>query len=292
MSGLLALGSRRGYVGREVERRVDQSHVRECLRKVPDQAAGHRIVLLGQQAHVIAQREQTLEQSARLVLVSWRAGRLQLADGQGQTDPERRPPARPALDLDPAAMRRDDPAHDEETEPQARNVCFEGPTRRNGSNRRCWSSTEMPIPWSAIEMTTSDGVRVTAVPSARTDRLDKRRPKGTRPRPSALRLDTLDHATACGRSLSTTAPCSGCSTQCRARGDQGIREAHDPVELIGDVGEGLTRLGQAPSRGRVVEAAPMSQSAVRQVAVFFWNRKPVIDTAQERDKTGEDEDSC
>ena len=52
---------------RQVPRRVDQAHVRERLRKIADQPAVYAVVLLGQQAHVVAQREQALEVRARQV---------------------------------------------------------------------------------------------------------------------------------------------------------------------------------------------------------------------------------
>src|SRR5436853_888401 len=45
----------------EVERRVDERDVRERLREVADLAAQPRVVLLGQQADVVAQGEQPLE---------------------------------------------------------------------------------------------------------------------------------------------------------------------------------------------------------------------------------------
>src|SRR5712691_200411 len=51
----------------EVMRGVDERDVRERLREVADLAAAARVVLLGQQADVVAQREDPLEQRARLV---------------------------------------------------------------------------------------------------------------------------------------------------------------------------------------------------------------------------------
>ena len=48
-------------------RRVDQRQVGERLREVAELAPGHRVVLLGQQPHVVAQTQQPLEQLAGLV---------------------------------------------------------------------------------------------------------------------------------------------------------------------------------------------------------------------------------
>ena len=47
--------------GRQPESAVDQSHVRKCLRKIADQTASGRVVLLGEEAQVIAGGEETLE---------------------------------------------------------------------------------------------------------------------------------------------------------------------------------------------------------------------------------------
>src|SRR5712691_2602591 len=54
----------------EDDRGVDEREVRECLRKVSELAVRDRVVLLGEQADVVAQVEQSLEQLARLLDVA------------------------------------------------------------------------------------------------------------------------------------------------------------------------------------------------------------------------------
>src|SRR6516164_5488350 len=51
----------------EVVRRVDQGYVRERLRKVSDEPSRVHVVLLGQQADVVAKVEQPPEQPARIL---------------------------------------------------------------------------------------------------------------------------------------------------------------------------------------------------------------------------------
>src|SRR4029077_18252158 len=53
---------------REGEGRSDERQVREGLREVPELPLRDRVVLLGQQADVVAQVEQPLEQLPRLLL--------------------------------------------------------------------------------------------------------------------------------------------------------------------------------------------------------------------------------
>ena len=60
-SGLRAL-LRRLRRARQVVRGVDQRDVRERLREVADQPLASRVVLLGEQADVVAQREQPFEE--------------------------------------------------------------------------------------------------------------------------------------------------------------------------------------------------------------------------------------
>src|SRR5438093_13644001 len=52
----------------EDERRLDQREVRERLRKVAELAPGDGVVLLGEEADVVAQVEQTLEELARFLV--------------------------------------------------------------------------------------------------------------------------------------------------------------------------------------------------------------------------------
>jgi hypothetical protein len=56
-----------GGVVAEVEGRLHQRDVAECLRHVPYQSAVTRIILLAEQSDVTAQREQPLEQLDRLL---------------------------------------------------------------------------------------------------------------------------------------------------------------------------------------------------------------------------------
>ena len=51
----------------EIVRRIDQRDVSEGLRKISELASKNRIVFLGQQANVVAQIQQTLEEIARLL---------------------------------------------------------------------------------------------------------------------------------------------------------------------------------------------------------------------------------
>ena len=51
----------------EVEGGIDQRDVRESLREVADQAFALDIVFLGEQAEIVAQRKQALEEAARVV---------------------------------------------------------------------------------------------------------------------------------------------------------------------------------------------------------------------------------
>ena len=57
----------------EVEGGVDQADVRERLGDVADLPARMRVVLLGEQAHVVAEREEPLEDRARFLAPSLKA---------------------------------------------------------------------------------------------------------------------------------------------------------------------------------------------------------------------------
>src|SRR3546814_10611390 len=63
-SGRLPPRCRTGHLC-EVERGVHQADVAERLREVTELATGHRVVLLGEEPHVVAQGEQPLEQRSR-----------------------------------------------------------------------------------------------------------------------------------------------------------------------------------------------------------------------------------
>src|SRR5262249_9583587 len=54
----------RTHFAAQTERRVDQTHVAIGLRKIAQHPTGERVDLLGQQTHVVAAREQTVEQLA------------------------------------------------------------------------------------------------------------------------------------------------------------------------------------------------------------------------------------
>ena len=64
MIGALLGGLRRA---RQVECAVDQRHMRECLRKIAEQLARGGIVFLAQQADIVAERDQPLEQGVCVV---------------------------------------------------------------------------------------------------------------------------------------------------------------------------------------------------------------------------------
>ena len=74
-------------VAADLGRRVDQRHVGEGLGEVSDQSTGHRVVLLGQQAQVVAQVEQAIEELAGIVLAA--------EQGQAVGQPERAGQERP-----------------------------------------------------------------------------------------------------------------------------------------------------------------------------------------------------
>src|SRR5207248_7027097 len=57
---------RRSVGAREIARGVDQRHVGEGLRKIPEEPSMRRIVLLGEQPDVVAERDEPLEDLARL----------------------------------------------------------------------------------------------------------------------------------------------------------------------------------------------------------------------------------
>ena len=86
-SGALFGGS---LAARKVERGVDQRNMRERLRKVPELASEPRIVFLRQEADIVAQRHEPLEQLPRL-------GDASLQDeivGEPEAAGEKRPFAR------------------------------------------------------------------------------------------------------------------------------------------------------------------------------------------------------
>src|SRR3954469_3700266 len=59
---------RRGQMRQNVERRRDERKVRERLREVPEQALLLRVVLLGEEADVVREIDQLLEQRVRFVM--------------------------------------------------------------------------------------------------------------------------------------------------------------------------------------------------------------------------------
>ena len=67
-------------LSRENEGGVHEGQVREGLREVPGELPAVRIVLFGQQPHVIAQHEEALEQAAGLIVLA--------GQGQGVGKPE------------------------------------------------------------------------------------------------------------------------------------------------------------------------------------------------------------
>src|SRR5579864_7098276 len=70
VSRLIARGAplRGSFGAAQIEGGVDQGHMRESLREIAQLSPGCRIVLFGQEADIIAQREQALEDLTRLGL--------------------------------------------------------------------------------------------------------------------------------------------------------------------------------------------------------------------------------
>src|SRR6185437_1558217 len=71
----------------EGDRGLDQAEMRERLREVPDQLAGVRVDLLGQQADVAAEPQQALEQLSRTLQL---AGAREALHEPERADRERR----------------------------------------------------------------------------------------------------------------------------------------------------------------------------------------------------------
>src|SRR3546814_918829 len=100
-SGRLPPRCRTGHLC-EVERGVHQADVAERLREVTELATGHRVVLLGEEPHVVAQGEQPLEQRSGLVDPAdegQRVGHPERAEQEGALAP------RQAVDRRPGAGR-------------------------------------------------------------------------------------------------------------------------------------------------------------------------------------------
>src|SRR5205814_20218 len=76
--------ARRGRVLREVVCRDDETDVRERLREVPEQALRVRVVLLRDQAEVVPESEQLLEQRDRLVAAALQHERIDEPEGARQ----------------------------------------------------------------------------------------------------------------------------------------------------------------------------------------------------------------
>ena len=80
----------------DLGRRVDERHVGERLREIADQPPRHRVVLLGQQAEVVAEVEQPLEELAGIVVAPEHAQAVGQPERAGE---ERALPAAQAVDL-------------------------------------------------------------------------------------------------------------------------------------------------------------------------------------------------
>ena len=78
----------------ERDRRVDEREVRERLREVAELPARSRVVLLGEQADVVAEVEQPLEELARLVVLALQRQHLASQNEQGRKTPS--PPGSPS----------------------------------------------------------------------------------------------------------------------------------------------------------------------------------------------------
>src|SRR5919201_5497043 len=68
------------------DRGVDEREMGQRLREVAEQTAGARVVLLGEQADVVAQIEQPLEQLARLVELALQREYVREPERAGQKD--------------------------------------------------------------------------------------------------------------------------------------------------------------------------------------------------------------
>ena len=85
----------------DLGRRVDQRDVRERLREVPDKAAGHRVVLLGEETEVIAKADQAVQHLAG-VTVPPSMDRQSL--NQNEHGEERPLPAGQSVDLEVSSV--------------------------------------------------------------------------------------------------------------------------------------------------------------------------------------------
>src|SRR5258706_4677479 len=101
----------RGLLGlHEIVGGIDQSNMRESLRKVADEATSQRVVLLRQQPDVIAEPNETLEKSTRLI----GAAEHQEAVGQPKTACQEGAFARRQTVLAPQCVVAQDKAIDDE----------------------------------------------------------------------------------------------------------------------------------------------------------------------------------
>src|SRR5262249_6679672 len=69
--------------GRQVQGGVDQADVRERLREVAQKPAGLRVVLLREQAHVVAQPQQPFEPAAGLGVAALQVQAVSQPEGAG-----------------------------------------------------------------------------------------------------------------------------------------------------------------------------------------------------------------
>jgi UDP-N-acetyl-D-mannosaminuronic acid transferase (WecB/TagA/CpsF family) len=58
----------------QIERAIDQADVAVSLREISQHLAGHQVELFGEQTHVIAAREQTLEQLSPIYVAALHPG--------------------------------------------------------------------------------------------------------------------------------------------------------------------------------------------------------------------------
>src|SRR5271155_59202 len=69
---------------RQIVRRVDQRHMRKCLREISHLPLPDGVVFLGQQPHVVAQGKQPLEYLTRLILTSHQRQIIRVPERAGQ----------------------------------------------------------------------------------------------------------------------------------------------------------------------------------------------------------------
>ena len=164
--GPLALPGRRlclGFRHRQQPRGIDQRHMRQRLRKISEHAPAARIVLLGEQAHIVAQGKQPLEQRLALRAPARRAR----SNLRARTSTARTRPRRPATHRRRSRWSSAAPAHRRSARARWRQWC------RARADRRAAGS---PLAASATGSRPDAAIRRTARKSRVWRRIPSRRP--------------------------------------------------------------------------------------------------------------------